>query len=352
MKKSLILAAALMAVSGLAMADSAGTGNCGNGVGNGSATCGANNGGQGGNGGAGGNGGQGGQGGQGGNGGIGQGGNGGTGVGVGVGVGIGRGGNASATGGNATGGSVVGSGNSNVRNDVNNTNVNANLNRNNNTNTNSQGQLQGQLQGQTQTSNSNSSVRNSGNSQSTSSSNSGGNVLSTGAVTQSNAGNNSSNTTNQNVSNAGNNSTNAASGNSTNVTVEGDKTSYEAPRIPVATAVAAPVSATNGTCMGSSSAGAQGMTFGVSVASTWKDEGCERRYNSIRLQELGNQKAAMALMCQDPAVRAAMEDVGTPCPPNKAERSAAAEATAVAAKEPTDPFVRRRLGLPELPEAK
>jgi hypothetical protein len=112
--------------------------------------------------------------------------------------------------------------------------------------------------------------------------------------------------------NATSTNSNQSAGGSSNVTVTGD--TYEAPRMPVATAYAAPITATNGTCMGSSSGGAQAPGFGVSIASTWKDDGCERRYNSIRLQELGNRKAATYLMCQDASVRVAMEDAGTPCP--------------------------------------
>ena len=146
----------------------------------------------------------------------------------------------------------------------------------------------------------------------------------------------------------------SASGNSTNVTVQGD--TYEAPKIPVATAVAATTIGTNGTCMGSTSAGGQGITFGLSVSSTWKDTSCERRYNSIRLQELGMKSAATALMCQDETVRTAMEEAGTPCPATKAEvaakNAAKSVATAQAAGEPTDPHVRHRMGLAPLPEVK
>jgi hypothetical protein len=93
------------------------------------------------------------------------------------------------------------------------------------------------------------------------------------------------------------------------VYVESDKR-----RIPVATATAPALTASNGACMGSSSAGAQGAAFGLSFGSTWTDTDCDRRYDSIRLQELGMTEAAMILMCNKPEVREAMELAGTACP--------------------------------------
>jgi hypothetical protein len=96
---------------------------------------------------------------------------------------------------------------------------------------------------------------------------------------------------------------------SSSVHVEADKR-----RIPVSTATAPALTASNGTCMGSSSAGAQGAAFGLSFGSTWTDTDCDRRYDSIRLQELGMTEAAMLLMCNKPEVREAMELAGTACP--------------------------------------
>jgi hypothetical protein len=65
--------------------------------------------------------------------------------------------------------------------------------------------------------------------------------------------------------------------------------------------------------MGSSSGGAQGAGFGFSIGSTWTDSGCDRRYNAQMLNQLGARQAAIALMCQDVAVKQAMETAGTPC---------------------------------------
>lgn len=127
---------------------------------------------------------------------------------------------------------------------------------------------------------------------------------------------------------------NAQGGNasvSNSVTVEADKR-----RIPVATATAPALAASTGTCMGSTSAGAQGATFGFSVGGTWTDDHCDRRYDSIRLQELGMTEAAMLLMCGKESVREAMKLAGTPCPEKEMKTKAV---------EYTDPIVRRRLGL-------
>lgn len=119
---------------------------------------------------------------------------------------------------------------------------------------------------------------------------------------------------------------------------------------PVSSAIAAPLAASNGTCMGSTSAGAQGVTIGLSVGTTWTDAECNRRYNSIRMQELGEKAAAVALMCQDSDVAAAMEVAGTPCPgaKKKADAGQPAQVTAAAQYEHTDPIIRARLGLAPL----
>jgi len=113
-------------------------------------------------------------------------------------------------------------------------------------------------------------------------------------------------------------------------------------RLPVATATAPALAASTGTCMGSSSAGAQGAALGLSFGTTWTDAECDRRYDSIRLQQLGMTEAAMLLMCNKASVREAMELAGTPCPQAKVST---AEAQPV---EHTDPIVRRRLGLAPL----
>lgn len=84
-------------------------------------------------------------------------------------------------------------------------------------------------------------------------------------------------------------------------------------RIPVATAYAAPLVASEDTCMGSRGAGVQVASFGVSVATTWEDQNCRRLKNARELARLGYREAAVQLLCMDDEVYAAMERAGTPC---------------------------------------
>jgi hypothetical protein len=84
-------------------------------------------------------------------------------------------------------------------------------------------------------------------------------------------------------------------------------------RNPVATAYAAPLVAADDTCMGSTSAGGQGVGFGLSIGSTWSDADCVRRKDARELHNMGYRPAAIALLCQSANVRKAMKDAGTPC---------------------------------------
>jgi len=140
-----------------------------------------------------------------------------------------------------------------------------------------QGQDQGQSQGQGQSQVAKGgSVNNSGNSQSTSQS-------------SSQAG----------FSNSGNSST------SVNVT------STEA-RQPVNSAYAAPLTTSNDTCMGSTSVGGQGITFGISFGTTWTDKDCVRRKDARFLYNTQNSNLSLGLMCNKPEIRQLVERTGTP----------------------------------------
>ena len=68
------------------------------------------------------------------------------------------------------------------------------------------------------------------------------------------------------------------------------------------------------TCLGSASGGLSVMGGGFTFGSTMVDEGCTLRLLSRQLFSFGFRKAAVALMCQDQHVAAAMEASGTPCP--------------------------------------
>jgi hypothetical protein len=68
------------------------------------------------------------------------------------------------------------------------------------------------------------------------------------------------------------------------------------------------------TCLGSASGGLSAMGGGVTFGTTTVDEGCTIRLLARQLYAFGFQKAALALMCQDPHVLAAMYAAGSPCP--------------------------------------
>lgn len=78
------------------------------------------------------------------------------------------------------------------------------------------------------------------------------------------------------------------------------------------------------TCLGSASGGVSLMGGGVTFGATRVDEGCTIRLLSRQLFAFGLQKAAIALMCQDERVAAAMAATGAFCP-NAAAVSALAE---------------------------
>lgn len=146
-------------------------------------------------------------------------------------------------------------------------------------------------------------------------------------------------------------------GNTITVAVEGAKgDTYIAPaqeRAPVATAYAAPLTASNGTCMGSTSGGGQTGAIGFTFGSTWTDASCDIRYDAEALRAAGLPLAAQARLCQKADIAKAMEAAGTPCPGTGAKRAAAvlngAPVTAEAAPVPyQDPIIRARLGLPPL----
>lgn len=253
---------------------------------------------------------------------------GGTGLGVGVGLG-----------GAATGGSVLGSGNSASSSGV--------IGSGNSANTNVMGQQQGQNQGQIATGG---KANSSSASTSGATSNSGGNTFATGNTSQSTAvttgatsQNVSTGATSQAVSTGATSQSNA--GNNSSVNVQGDSVVYEAQkRAPVASAWAAPLAASNGTCLGSASGGLQTVGVGLSFGKTTLDEGCDARYDAIALTQIGEGNAARERLCLKPEIAEAFARSGKPCASSKA--SAPREVAAV--NEPSDPYVRRRMGLSPL----
>ena len=53
--------------------------------------------------------------------------------------------------------------------------------------------------------------------------------------------------------------------------------------------------------------------FGLAAGATWADKACERRQQAALLFNMGEQKVAVELMCQDDNVRSAMRLGGKPC---------------------------------------
>jgi len=80
---------------------------------------------------------------------------------------------------------------------------------------------------------------------------------------------------------------------------------------PVSPALGPTVIGSSDSCMGSTSAGAQVIGFGLSIGSTYKDIECNRRKNIIMLHNIGEKELVNALLCTDPIINAAIKAVGS-----------------------------------------
>lgn len=99
----------------------------------------------------------------------------------------------------------------------------------------------------------------------------------------------------------------------------------------------------NGTCFGSSSGGVQAPGLGVTIGSTWQDNGCDARYDAAALRSAGKHAAADARLCMKAEIREAMEVAGTPC----ASKKASPTNTRNAEYTGSDPIVKARMGIAE-----
>jgi hypothetical protein len=151
---------------------------------------------------------------------------------------------------------------------------------------------------------------------------SGGSVTNSGNSSQSQSQTQSqtatANNNGNNSNNANNSSTNTASGNSTEVTVEGDNTVYQAARIPVSTAYAASLTSGMDTCLGSASGGVQLPLVGVSLGKTTLDRGCKLIKETHLLREAGYENAACYRMRagkEGKEIDAALKAAGITCEP-------------------------------------
>lgn len=101
------------------------------------------------------------------------------------------------------------------------------------------------------------------------------------------------------------------------------------------------LAASNGTCMGSTSAGSGNSTLALSFGTTWADGDCNARYDAQILFALGQQRAALARLCQRPDNARALADAGMPCP-SAEKRASGAPAAAAVAHLSDDPLIRQR----------
>jgi hypothetical protein len=74
-------------------------------------------------------------------------------------------------------------------------------------------------------------------------------------------------------------------------------------RYATSSAFAPSLTSSNDTCMGSSSMGATGMSFGVALGSTWTDSNCTMLKNAREEWNMGEHSAAMALLCTNDDIR-------------------------------------------------
>lgn len=176
-----------------------------------------------------------------------------------------------------------------------NTNTNSNANTINNDNTNNN-------------SNKNSNANNNLNRNNNTANANGGSVTGSGNSTNRN--------TNRATATGG--TANGGSGGSSNVNVNNSSTN-NTPNI-ASSAIAPNIFHSGGvdSCMGSSSAAVQGLSLGIALGSTWTDNHCVALRASVRLNELGLKKTAMARLCAIPEISDAFKLSGEfDCGPEK-----------------------------------
>jgi hypothetical protein len=94
-----------------------------------------------------------------------------------------------------------------------------------------------------------------------------------------------------------------------------DNTSTTTVKSPPPTAVAPAVTTINNdVCAVAASGAVQTQILGISMGGTMRDMNCERIKLSKNLFDMGMKVAAVATLCQDERVFAAMIAAGTPCP--------------------------------------
>jgi len=70
----------------------------------------------------------------------------------------------------------------------------------------------------------------------------------------------------------------------------------------------------NDVCTTADGVSASGLGFSIGAAISPLDKGCDRRQDAQWLWNMNQKAAAIALLCQDTSISAAMTTAGTPCP--------------------------------------
>ena len=70
----------------------------------------------------------------------------------------------------------------------------------------------------------------------------------------------------------------------------------------------------NDVCTTADGVSASGLGFSIGAAISPLDKGCDRRQDAQWLWNMNQKAAAIALLCQDASISAAMTTAGTPCP--------------------------------------
>lgn len=124
--------------------------------------------------------------------------------------------------------------------------------------------------------------------------------------------------------------------------------SYEAQKLPAASAFAPALTTSGDTCMGATSGAVSSAIVGIAMGSTYVDKNCQTIKNTRELWNMGQRAAAMARMCMDDLNREALELSGYECPQTTVAKAKAAADVVAGVVQHTDPIVRARLGLPPM----
>jgi hypothetical protein len=132
----------------------------------------------------------------------------------------------------------------------------------------------------------------------------------TGPIVTDSTSRSTNNNTNTNTNT--NTNINHSTGDVTNRNITNSKQTVESP--PPTAVAPAVTTINNDVCAVVASGAVQTQIFGISMGGTFRDMNCERIKLSKNLYDMGMKVAAVATLCQDERVFAAMLAAGTPCP--------------------------------------